>query len=75
MTDLVIAGCDPLPPDTTMAIGYHPDAKVAIIMFTNPQEERGFYWPITLEDARKMGQMLSQICEIADNANKRHLDS
>ncbi len=69
----VISGCDPLPPETTMTIGYHPVSKCVVIIFTHPEQDRGMYWPITMEDAKKMSELLNSACEIAKT--NRRLDS
>lgn len=63
----VIGGCHILPPETTLTIGYHPETNVVLVMFNNPNEKKkGFYWPVTVEDAQRMGEMLLQCAEMAN---------
>ena len=74
MGEYTIGGCDPLPPETVFTVGYQPDSKVVLLMFTHPGQRKGFYKPITVDDAKKVVAMLQEFCEIADNAHRR-LDS
>ncbi len=74
MAEFSIGGCDPLPPETSLTIGYHPEGKVVLLMFKHPDNEKGFYWPISLDDARKMMAMVLQAFDIGGDVPRR-LDS